>query len=326
MTQPEIRAKSGCFDNSDGLEKNWRIRRPTFLPGVFSAESLAQYDPEWLTGLCHEYMYAHYYTQSRRADGTTNGKRVPLLELPLGRSRFDAGRAAGDLPTLFYYGLHFADPSVSELRDALQIGQSSRQSSNAATLSVPGSGVGYHSDIIDVILVQTRGRRRWHIYSELPVDDSMRNALCRGIYPDRKEPWDAPEGARPILEVDLSPGDILYIPALFPHDGRTLGDADDEASVSLTFGWRAITPYMYMMYLAKIVPGMSVEDIRTIADMHPAIFYRTVPDFPETGNRLHDILVFIDTCFAQLDDLDLKGEALQVKQRLVRSLPVSALP
>ncbi len=91
--------------------------------------------------------------------------------------------------------------------------------------SAPQGGVGPHIDQYDVFIIQGSGQRRWRV-----------GALDKGQY---KESIQAGalrqiEGFDAIIDQVLEPGDILYIPPGFPHEGDTL-----EPSMSYSMGFRS---------------------------------------------------------------------------------------
>jgi len=91
------------------------------------------------------------------------------------------------------------------------------------SFSVPGGGVGPHLDQYDVFIIQGSGRRRWRVGNNLPVKQHC-------PHPDllQVEPFEA------IIDEVLEPGDILYIPPGFPHEGYSL-----ENTLNYSVGFRA---------------------------------------------------------------------------------------
>lgn len=79
--------------------------------------------------------------------------------------------------------------------------------------SRPGGGVGAHLDAYDVFIIQGQGQRRWQV--GLPGDYPV--ALP---HPDLKQI----EDFEPIIDEVLEPGDMIYIPAGFPHRGESLAE------------------------------------------------------------------------------------------------------
>lgn len=91
--------------------------------------------------------------------------------------------------------------------------------------SVPDGGVGPHIDQYDVFITQGVGKRHWRVGAkdEGQYEETCRHSVLRQI-----------TGFEPIIDEILEPGDILYIPPGFPHDGYAL-----EPSMSYSVGFRS---------------------------------------------------------------------------------------
>jgi 50S ribosomal protein L16 3-hydroxylase len=91
------------------------------------------------------------------------------------------------------------------------------------SFSVPGGGVGPHLDQYDVFIIQGTGRRRWRVGEKTPMKQHC-------PHPDllQVDPFEA------IIDEEMEPGDILYIPPGFPHEGYSL-----ENSMNYSVGYRA---------------------------------------------------------------------------------------
>ncbi len=196
---------------------------------------------------------AKLHTLALREPGGQEGYDVTQMPVDAARAleRFDGADVSGLRPTLFVYGLERAHAPLVGLRDALGVGSAFRHASYAATLSAPGAGVGYHADIMDVVIVQVAGQRRWRVFApeRLSRRDTVR--LARGEPSDwSRGRRNAPVSHPPVVDCALSPGDALVLPALCPHEGITVGE---QRSVSLTFGWFAYTPLILLDLLGE--PG-----------------------------------------------------------------------
>lgn len=88
--------------------------------------------------------------------------------------------------------------------------------------ATPGGGVGPHIDLYDVFICQGSGRRRWRVGDRGPHKEFAAHPALLHT-----------EAFEPIIDVELLPGDILYLPPGYPHDGVTL-----EASMSFSVGYR----------------------------------------------------------------------------------------
>lgn len=88
--------------------------------------------------------------------------------------------------------------------------------------AVSGGGVGPHFDSYDVFLIQGRGHRRWRISAQDNLD------LIEGL------PLKILSHFEPEAEYVLGPGDMLYLPPRYAHDGI----AEDEC-MTYSVGFRA---------------------------------------------------------------------------------------
>ena len=92
--------------------------------------------------------------------------------------------------------------------------------------ATPQAGVGPHIDNYDVFITQGMGKRRWIVGDRNPEyrQYSAHPALLHV------------EEYSPIIDVELNPGDILYLPIGYPHNGISLTE-----SLSYSVGFRTPT-------------------------------------------------------------------------------------
>lgn len=96
-----------------------------------------------------------------------------------------------------------------------------------------------HTDKQDVVIVQTCGKKHWRVYS--PPDPARKpsaDMFARGKGDDDL-PLHALEsdfGCELLLDVRLEEGDVLFVPAAFPHTTDTVEDGLSQTSIHLTFG------------------------------------------------------------------------------------------
>lgn len=94
-----------------------------------------------------------------------------------------------------------------------------------ASYATDGGGVGPHFDNYDVFLLQGSGRRHWRI-------GAQRDKRCvEGL------PLKILRDFRPTQEFTLEPGDMLYLPPQYAHDGVAMGEC-----TTWSIGFRA-PPY-----------------------------------------------------------------------------------
>jgi 50S ribosomal protein L16 3-hydroxylase len=88
--------------------------------------------------------------------------------------------------------------------------------------AAPGGGVGPHFDSYDVFLLQARGRRRWRL------------SRARNFNLVADVPLKLIAGFRAEQEIVLEPGDLLYLPPGWGHDGVAL-----DPCTTYSIGFRA---------------------------------------------------------------------------------------
>ncbi|HAT32195.1 MAG TPA: cupin, partial [Janthinobacterium sp.] len=80
------------------------------------------------------------------------------------------------------------------------------------SFATDGGGVGPHFDSYDVFLLQAQGQRRWQIGPQKDL------SLVDGL------PLKILSKFKPTEEFVLEPGDMLYLPPHYAHDGVAVGD------------------------------------------------------------------------------------------------------
>lgn len=126
-----------------------------------------------------------------------------------------------------------------------------------AYLTPPGNqGFGAHFDTHDVFVLQIAGRKAWKVYRptvSLPFDDQL-------------QPVSVQQGASPLLEALLEPGDLLYLPRGWVHDGRAV---DGDPSLHISLGLLGLT---WFDVLASSLRDISRKDsrFREVYRMGPA--------------------------------------------------------
>ncbi|NRF69732.1 cupin domain-containing protein [Aquincola sp. S2] len=124
--------------------------------------------------------------------------------------------------TLLVQGLDLHDDGARAMLDRFRFVPEARLDDLMVSYATPGGGVGAHLDSYDVFLLQVQGRRRWRVG---PVAD---RSLVDGL------PVKILRHFVPTDEWVLEPGDMLYVPPLWGHDGI----AEDEC-MTCSIGFRA---------------------------------------------------------------------------------------
>lgn len=182
--------------------------------------------------------------------------------------------------TLLVQGVNLHAPAVDALMQQFRFIPDARLDDVMISYATDGGGVGPHLDSYDVFLLQAHGKRRWR------------------IGPQRDTTWqeDVPLRILKNFEAEeewvLEPGDMLYLPPGYAHDGVAAGEC-----MTYSIGFRApleqemLQNFLY--YLAENAPDLPFArhfagryaDPKQPAVKHPA----ALPD------------AMIDTLISQLE-------------------------
>ena len=191
------------FDHAEFLRNNWQ-NKPILIRNAWRSWS-NPLEPDELAGLaCEEGIESRLVI--RLADGWI------LEHGPLPAERF--GEVGNQPWTLLVQSVDHHVPAVAALLEPLRFIPNWRVDDVMVSYAVDGGGVGAHFDQYDVFLVQGLGARRWQIgercdeATELLPHDDLRLLA-------KFEPTD---------EWILEPGDMLYVPPGFAHNGIAVGD------------------------------------------------------------------------------------------------------
>lgn len=191
------------FDTATFLRGTWQ-QRPLLIRNPWD-QWRNPLSPDELAGLaCEDGVEARLIEQDRDALQAEDG--------PFPAARF--GKLGKQPFALLVQAVDHHVPEVAALLEAFRFIPNWRIDDVMVSCASDGGGVGAHFDHYDVFLIQGEGRRRWQVGARcdestplLPHDDLR---LLADFEPT--EEW--------ILE----PGDILYVPPRFPHNGIALGD------------------------------------------------------------------------------------------------------
>jgi 50S ribosomal protein L16 3-hydroxylase len=125
--------------------------------------------------------------------------------------------------SLLVQGVDLHVPAARELLERFRFVPDARLDDVMVSYASEGGGVGPHFDSYDVFLLQTHGKRRWRI-------GRMRDAT---LLPD--VPLKLLQNFEPEEEHVLEPGDMLYLPPRWAHDGV----ADGGECLTCSIGFRA---------------------------------------------------------------------------------------
>ena len=116
--------------------------------------------------------------------------------------------------TLLVQGLDLHVPAAREMLERFRFVPDVRLDDLMVSWASPGGGVGAHVDSYDVFLVQVQGRREWRI---APPAGRGEPAWVEGA------PLKQLRDFTPTQAWVLEPGDLLYLPPGWGHDGTAVG-------------------------------------------------------------------------------------------------------
>lgn len=153
-----------------------------------------------------------------------------------------------------------------------------------------GGGVGPHYDSYDVFLLQAQGKRHWRIGAQ--QDLTLKEGLPLKIL----------QHFQPQQEFVLEPGDMLYLPPHYAHDGVAIGEC-----MTYSIGFRAPSfqelgeAFLQFMADSIALPGRYADpDLQ--ASRHPAELGSAMLE--QVGKELRK------TCFSDEDITIFLGEYL----------------
>lgn len=206
-----------------------------------------------------------------------------------------------DGATLVLQSLHRMHPPVAGFCRSLAAELGHPTQCNAYL--TPGGqhqGFDFHHDTHDVFVLQVSGRKRWIVHEpvfRLPLPDQPQSGAHL-----------VPDGAEPLLDVELEAGDALYLPRGYVHAALTT----DVDSVHLTVGVLSTT--WYDVLRDAVTLGADAEAFREALPLSPR---------GSLGESLPD---FLRQAAAWLESLPASSVAEVVDRRLARSVPAEPVP
>lgn len=190
------------------FRRYWQ-RRPLFIKNALDSARFCV-DAKGLFELASQENVESRLVQKRRSQWhLTHG---PFTHLP--REKRDW--------TLLVQGVNLHRDDANALLGAFRFLPQARLDDLMISYAAPGGGVGPHFDSYDVFLLQAQGTRRWSISSQKKL------SLIEGL------PLKILADFQPEEEFLCEPGDLLYLPPRYAHDGVAL----DEC-MTYSIGFRA---------------------------------------------------------------------------------------
>jgi 50S ribosomal protein L16 3-hydroxylase len=146
------------------------------------------------------------YVESRLVtltDGEWDMQHGPLKGLPPRSQR---------AWSMLVQGVNLQSDAADQLLRQFRFIPDARLDDLMVSFATDGGGVGPHFDSYDVFLLQAEGQRRWRISAQKDL------SLVEGL------PLKILSKFKPEQEFILEPGDMLYLPPHYAHDGVAIGD------------------------------------------------------------------------------------------------------
>ncbi len=124
--------------------------------------------------------------------------------------------------TLLVQGVNLHSDSANALLNQFRFIPDARLDDLMISYATDNGGVGPHFDSYDVFLLQAHGKRQWKISAQddLSLIDGLPLKILKNFQPEE--------------EFILEPGDMLYLPPQYAHDGVAIGEC-----MTYSIGFRA---------------------------------------------------------------------------------------
>lgn len=229
----------GGMSASHFLSEYWQ-KKPLLIRQAFPEFSGLLDKQQLLTLACHQDAQAKLI-QFKNAKASVN--HGPL-------TKKDFAKLAEKWTVLVQDVNHFL-PSAQTLLRAFHFIPTARLDDLMVSFASDGGGVGPHVDSYDVFLLQGSGQRLWQIAEQSDLS----------LLPDA--PLQMLQHFQPQQEWLLEPGDMLYLPPHYAHNGIAVGD-----SMTYSIGFRAPDhQHLAQEFLNFLADNLSLEGIYSDPDL-----------------------------------------------------------
>jgi len=188
--------------------------------------------------------------------------------------------------TLLLQGVNLHDDGADQLLRRFRFIPDARLDDLMISYASDGGGVGPHFDSYDVFLLQAHGRRRWRIgaQTDLTLVEGAALKILKHFTPEQ--------------EFVLEPGDMLYLPPHYAHDGVALGEC-----MTYSIGFRAPSYQelgeAFLQFMADSIdlPGRYADpDLRAStqpAEISGAMLSKVAAQLDKVRFTADDIAIFL---------------------------------
>lgn len=206
-----------------------------------------------------------------------NMQRGPMDILP------DTGKKGW---TVLVQGANLHDDRADALMQKFRFLPDARLDDLMISYATDGGGVGAHFDSYDVFLLQAHGQRRWRVgaQKDLTLIEGMPLKILKHFQPDQ--------------EFVLEPGDMLYLPPHYAHDGVAIGEC-----MTYSIGFRAPSYQElgegFLQFMAESVdlPGRyadpDLEASKRPAEIGSAMLARIASELQKISFTDEDFTIFL---------------------------------
>jgi 50S ribosomal protein L16 3-hydroxylase len=188
--------------------------------------------------------------------------------------------------TLLVQGVNLHHPAADALLREFNFLPDTRLDDLMISYANDGGGVGPHFDSYDVFLLQAHGQRRWQIsaQSDLTLVDGLPLKILKNFHAEQ--------------EFILEPGDMLYLPPHYAHDGVAIGEC-----MTYSIGFRAPTfqelgeAFLQFMSDSIDLPGRyadaDLKAVRHAAEISKDMLDKVSHELKKVEFTQDDIAVFL---------------------------------
>jgi 50S ribosomal protein L16 3-hydroxylase len=240
------------------MQRHWQ-RRPLLVRGAI---------PKFAPPLSRTDLFALAARDEVESRLVRNAGRArwSLAHGPFARSALPPLRAPGW--TLLVQGADLHDDSTHALLQEFRFVPDARLDDLMISWASDGGGVGAHVDSYDVFLLQASGRRRWRIAHDFDATLDARAPLkvLRRFVAEQ--------------EYVLEPGDLLYLPPNWAHEGVAVGGNCMTCSIGMRAPQRGALAAELVQRMAETYDDPELyRDANQRATATPAAIPRALADF-----------------------------------------------
>lgn len=270
------------------------MKIPTLLGGLSSAEFLRDYwhkkpllirqaIPHFQPTIDRDHLFSLAEDDAVESRLVTHSKNAWQLEHGPFEQLPDINKKKW---TLLVQGVNLHEQAADDVLRLFDFLPEARLDDLMISYATDTGGVGPHFDSYDVFLLQAKGQRRWQISAQkdLTLVDGVPLKILKNFTPDQ--------------EFVLEPGDMLYLPPHYAHDGVAIGEC-----MTWSVGFRAPTfqelgvAFLQFMSDSIDLPGRyadaDLKPVRHPAEISKDMLDRIGRELKKVEFTADDIAIFV---------------------------------